>query len=126
MAGVAQVEGGLGDADVGLDADEGDAGLRLELGGDGGDEHGEFGLVVGRGGEEVGDGGDGCAELCGGLGCCVDGDGEGLGVGEEFDGGGDNAVEFVNDVAELVLHVTDEDGRVLEPQFRGGGHFEGR
>lgn len=89
MAGVAQVEGGLGDADVGLDADEGDAGLRLELGGDGGDEHGELGLVVGRGGEEVGDGGDGCAEFGGGLGCCVDGDGEGLGVGEEFDGGGD-------------------------------------
>lgn len=89
MAGVAQVEGGLGDADVGLDADEGDSGLRFELGGDGGDEHGELGLVVGRGGEEVGDGGDGCAELGGGLGCCVDGDGEGLGVGEELDGGGD-------------------------------------
>lgn len=88
VASVAEVEGGLGDADVGLDADDCDAGLGRELGGDGGDEHGEFGLVVGRGGEEGGDCRDGWAELGRGLGCCVDGDGEGLGVCEEFDGGG--------------------------------------
>lgn len=89
MAGVAEVEGGLGDADVGFDADEGDAGSGLEDGGEGGDEHGELCLVVGRLGEEFGDGGDGGAEFGGGLGGCVDGDGEILGVGEELDGGGD-------------------------------------
>lgn len=90
VAGVAQVKGRLGDADVRLDADEGDLRRRGgEGGGDGGDEHGEEGLVVVRGGGEEGrEGGDGWAELGGGLGGGDDGDGEGVGEGEEFLGCG--------------------------------------
>lgn len=93
VAGIAQVEGGLGDADVRFDAYEGDARSGGEFGGDGGDEHGELGLIVGSRREEGGDGRDGGAELGRGLGGCVDGDGQELGVGEELDGGGD-AVRF--------------------------------
>lgn len=56
MPGSHRVESGLGDADVRLDADQHDGGVGRELGGDGGDEHGELGFVgVGaaeRGGEE--------------------------------------------------------------------------
>lgn len=90
MAGVAQVQRRLRDANVRLDADEGDARAGREAGGDGGDEHGELCLVVDFGdAEHVGDGGDGGAQLGGCLGGCEDGDGEVLGVGEEFDGGGD-------------------------------------
>lgn len=90
MAGVAQVEGGLGDADVRLDADEGDLrGCGGELGGDGGDEHGEERLVVVWGGGQEGrEGGDGWAKFGGGLGGGDDGDGEGVGKGEELLGCG--------------------------------------
>lgn len=89
MAGIAKVQGRLGDADVGFDADEGNARARGELGGELGDEHREFGLVEGCGGEEGGEGGDGRTEFGGRLGGCVDGDVEGLGEGEEFGCGGD-------------------------------------
>lgn len=84
VAGVAQVKRRLGDADVALDADEGDAGFGREDGLDGRDVHGELGLVVGWRGEEGGEGGDGGAELGGCLGGCVDGEGEGFGESEEF------------------------------------------
>lgn len=95
MARVAQIQRRLRDANVRLDADEGDARARREAGGDGGDEHGELGLVVDFGdAEHVDNGGDGGAQLGGGLGGCVDGDGEVLGVGEELDGGGDAVIIF--------------------------------
>lgn len=84
VAGVTQVEGGLGDADVGLYSDEGDVGLWGEGGGDGGNVHGESGLVVGWRWEEGVDGGDGSTKFGGGLGCAVDGKGEGVGEGEEL------------------------------------------
>lgn len=117
VAPVAQVEGGLGDADVGLDADEGDARLRRQGFLQGGDEHGELGLVVGRASEEAGEGGDGRAELGDRLRGCVDGHVERFGEVEEFGRRGYDAVEFVYGCAELLLHVADEDGGVLEPQF---------
>jgi hypothetical protein len=107
VAGVAQVERRLGDADVRLDADEGDLRGRDELGGDGRDEHGEAGLVVRRRGEQVGDGGDGWAELGRGLGGCYDGDGEGFGEVDEFLGGED-AGEGVRGLAVVVI-VGDDD-----------------
>lgn len=84
VAAVAQVEGGLGDADVRLDADEGDARPRRQGFLKGGDEHGELGLVVGRAGEEAGEGGDRRAELGDGLGGCVDGHVERFGEVEEL------------------------------------------
>ena len=89
VPGVAQVEGRLGDADVRLDADEGDARARGQGGGELGHEHGELCLVEGRGGEEGGEGGDGRAQLGDGLGGGVDGDGQGRGEGEELGRGGD-------------------------------------
>lgn len=39
VSGIAQVQRRLGDADVGLDADEGDLGARGEVGSHAGDEH---------------------------------------------------------------------------------------
>ena len=85
VPGLEEVEGGLGDADVGLDADDGDGGVGLEGGGDLGDEHGEAGLVVVGVGAEVGlELGDDGAEAGGVLGCCVDGDGEDFGEFEEL------------------------------------------
>lgn len=81
---VAEVEGGLGDADVALDAHEGDGRGGGELGRDGGDVHRELGLVVGRRGEEGGQLSDGRAELGDRLGGGVDGDGEVVGEDEEL------------------------------------------
>lgn len=88
VAGVAQVNGGLGDANVRLDAHERNGRLGLELGGELGDQHGELGLVNGRGGEVGGDAGDGRAQLGGGLGGCVNGDGGVFGKREELFGCG--------------------------------------
>lgn len=84
VAGVAQVDCGLGDANVRLDADEGNGRLGLELGDELGHQHGELGLVN-RGRLEVcGDAGDGRAELGCRLGGCVDGDGGVLGKRQEL------------------------------------------
>lgn len=84
VAGVAQVQGRLGDADVRLDADEGDARGGLEGGGQLGHHHGELCLVDLLGGDEAGQGGHRGAELGGRLGGCVDGDGGCLGKGEQL------------------------------------------
>lgn len=89
VPGVAQVERRLRDADVRLDADEGDGRSRGEMGRQLGREHGELGLVEGRGGEQLGDGRDGGAEFGDGLGCGVDGDGKGVCEGDELAGGED-------------------------------------
>lgn len=97
MARVTQVQRCLCDANMRLDADEGDTRTGSEAGGDGGDEHGELGLVVDFGdAEHVGDGGDGGAQFGGCLGGCIDGDGDVLGVGEEFDGGCDAVLCLVS------------------------------
>ena len=81
VARVAQVQRRLGDANVRLDADQGNGRLGLQLGFELGDEHGELGLVDGVRGEVGCDAGDGLAEFGGGLGCCVDGDGGVFGKG---------------------------------------------
>ena len=78
---VAQVQRRLCDADVCLYPDQRDVRPRGQRGGDGGDVHGELGLVVGRRGEEGVNGRDRWTELGGGLGGRVDGEGEEFGEG---------------------------------------------
>lgn len=121
VACVAEVQGGLGDADVGLDANEGDARGGRQGGGQRGDEHGELGLVVRRRGEERGERGDGRAELGGRLGGCVDGDVDGVGEGEQLGGGGytGRGVSFF--FFFVVVVVVDERGRGGEREGGRGG-----
>ncbi len=95
VAGVAQVQRRLGDADVRLDADEGDLGGSREVGRERGHQHRELGLVNRRRGQVRGDGGHGRAQLGGRLRRCVDRHGRGLGKGEELLGGGDAVVVVV-------------------------------
>ncbi|KFA81513.1 hypothetical protein S40288_10789, partial [Stachybotrys chartarum IBT 40288] len=83
---VPQIERRLGDADVRLDADEGDVTGVGQGEGDGRDGHGEARLVVGRRGQQGRQAGDGGAELGGGLGGAVDGYREALGEVEELRG----------------------------------------
>ena len=88
---VAKVKGRLGDADVALDAHQGDGG-GIFLGEgvkDGRDGHGEARLVVGGRGEEGLEWLDGGTELGDGLGGGVDGDGELVGEVDELLGGED-------------------------------------
>lgn len=89
VAGVAQIQGRLRDADVRLYADQGDGGAGWQDRRQVGCVHGELGLVKGSRGEEVGDGWDGGTKLSDGLGCGVDGDGEAVGELDEFLGGED-------------------------------------
>lgn len=84
VAGVAQVERRLGDANVRLDADEGNLRLGGQLGRELGHHHGELGLVDGRRGEVRGDAGDSRAQLGGGLRRYVHGDGGGLGEAKQL------------------------------------------
>ena len=131
VAAVAHVQGGLGDADVRLDAHEGEGGgRRRQLGPDALDGHAEARLVDGRRGQQRGQRRHRRAQLGGGLRGRVHRDGEVGGEGEELLRGGYavgsgrdwesadgqdrfvagldlHAVELVDGVAELVLHVAD-------------------
>lgn len=89
VAGVAQVQRRLRDADVRLDADQRHLRPRGQRGRDGRDVHGELGLVVRRRREQLRQRRDRGAELGWGLHRGVDGDGEGRGEGEELLSGGD-------------------------------------
>lgn len=111
VAGVAKVKRRLGDANVRLDADEGDARSGGQRRGNGGDQHRKLRLVVGGRGQQGGDGGHGRAELGRRLRGGVDGDGEVLGVGEQLDGGGD-AFWLLADALVMVL-TTDGETRDL-------------
>lgn len=75
MAGIAQVNGRLRDADVGFDSDEGDFCVASgQLANELGYHHGELGLVDWGGCEVRGDRWDGWAELGGGLSGAMDRD----------------------------------------------------
>lgn len=84
MAGVAEIQGGLSDADVRLDANKGDLRGHGEAGGDGRDEHGEASLIVGGCAEQRCERGDRRAKLGYRLCSRVDRDIEGVGECEEL------------------------------------------